>query len=104
MKKEILILIATESNKEIAIKIAQLLIKRELAACVSLKEIKSIYSWEGELENSQETEIIIKSKPQKLNNLLDTLKKELSYDLPQLIYTVYESEENYYQWVTKSIG
>ena len=104
MEKKILVLIATESNKETAVCIAKLLIRKKLAACISFKEIQSLYSWQGKLEYSNEIEIIIKSKPNKLNPLLESLKKELSYEIPQLIYKVFESEENYYKWITKSIG
>ena len=103
MDKQILFLIATESKKEVAENIAKLLIENKLAACVSLKEIDSFYTWQGELERSKEIEIVIKSKPNKLTPLLEILKKELSYDLPQLIYTVFDSEDNYYKWITKLV-
>ena len=46
--KEVLLVITTMSNDNIAKKIANLLIKKKLAACVSLKNIISIYKWEDE--------------------------------------------------------
>ena len=103
MSRKILFLITTESNKEFAEKIAKLLIKRELAACVSLREIQSFYRWQDQYENTKEIEILIKSKPSKIKPLIKTLKQEISYELPQLIYTIFDSEENYWQWIQKSI-
>ena len=47
MEKKILVLIATESNKESAVSIAELLIRKKLAACISFKEIQSLYSLKG---------------------------------------------------------
>ena len=46
---QVLLLITTEYNKKEAKKIAKLLLKKKLAACVSLKNIYSIYEWEGKL-------------------------------------------------------
>ena len=47
--REIILLITTESDEKKAIDIAKLLIERNLAACVSLKNIISFYKWENEI-------------------------------------------------------
>lgn len=102
--KKLLILKATESSKQNAEKIAKLLVKRRIAACVSLQEIISIYSWEDEINKENEIEIVVKSKPDKLNILIEFLKAELSYDIPQLIYQIYESELDYFKWVNNYVN
>ena len=51
---KLLLLITTVPNQFLAEKIAKLLIKRKLAACVSIKEIKSIYKWQGNIEENKE--------------------------------------------------
>ena len=101
---EILLLITTESNSEIAKNIAKLLIQKKLAACVSLKEIYSIYEWEGEIEETKEIEITIKSKPEFKNNLIVFLQKMTSYDVPQIIYKKFNSEKKYLNWLNKSFS
>ena len=101
---EILLLITTESNSEIAKNIAKLLIQKKLAACVSLKEIYSIYEWEGEIEETKEVEITIKSKPEFKNNLIVFLQKTTSYDVPQIIYKKFNSEKKYLNWLNKSFS
>ena len=100
--KQVLLLLATEYNKKTAKKIAKLLIKKKLAACVSLKDIYSIYEWKGKIEKVNEVEIIIKSKPELKNKLVIFLKKEISYDAPQIIYKKFNSEKKYINWVNKS--
>ena len=67
---QVLLLITTESNKKVAKKIAKLLLTKKLAACVSLKNIYSIYEWEGKIEESSEVEITIKSTPELKNPLI----------------------------------
>ncbi len=100
--KKVLLLVATEYNKKTAKKIAKLLIKKKLAACVSLKDINSIYEWEGKIEEVNEVEIIIKSKAKLKNALVVFLQKQISYDVPQIIYKKFNSENKYFNWVNKS--
>ena len=100
--KQILLLIATEHNKKAAKKIAKLIVRKKLAACVSLKDINSIYEWEGKIEEVNEVEIIIKSKPELKNALIVFLQKMLSYEVPQIIYKKFNSEKKYINWVNKS--
>ena len=83
---QILILTTTESNKNKSKEIAKLLLKKKLAACVSLKDIYSIYEWEGKVEDVREVELILKSKPELKNDLIIFLEKTLSYDVPQILY------------------
>ena len=101
---KILLLITTESNSEIAKNLAKLLVQKKLAACVSLKEIYSIYEWEGEIEETKEVEITIKSKPEFKNNLIVFLQKMTSYDVPQIIYKKFNSEKKYLNWLNKSFS
>ena len=100
----LLILYTTISNKNCAEKIARKLIKDKLAACVSIKEISSFYTWDENIQNDNEYEITIKSKPEKLNNLIEFLKIEIGYEIPQIIYKKFESERSYYKWAEKSIS
>jgi len=100
---EILVIITTESSKANALRMAKLLIQNELAACVSIKQILSIYDWDDDIEKTKEFEITIKSKPEFKDCLIDFLNKTSSYDVPQIIYKKYYSEMKYYDWITKAI-
>jgi len=100
----LLILYTTISNKNCAEKIARKLIRDKLAACVSIKEINSFYTWDENIQNDNEYEITIKSKPEKLIKLIEFLKIEIGYEIPQIIYKKFESERSYYKWAEKSIS
>ena len=99
----LLLLYTTISNKYCAEEIARKLIKNNLAACVSIKKISSFYVWDENIQNDNEYEITIKSKPEKLKNLIKILKIEIGYEIPQIIYKNFESERSYYQWAEKSM-
>jgi len=72
---EVLVLITTESNKKNALRVARLLIQNKLAACVSIKQIFSIYEWDDDIAETKEFEITIKSKPEFKDDLIDLLHK-----------------------------
>ena len=58
--------------------------------------------WNGKIVESNEVEIIIKSKPELKNNLVFFLKNQISYDVPQIIYKKFNSEKKYINWINKS--
>ncbi len=101
---KILLLITTESNKKTAKKIAKLLILKKLAACVTLKNIYSIYEWGGDIEEVVEIEITIKTKPKLKNALIDFLQKKTSYNITQIIYKKFNSEKKYINWLNNTIS
>ena len=100
---EVLVLITTEPSKSNAFRVAKLLIQKKLAACVSIKQIFSIYEWEDDIEETKEFEITIKSKPEFKDDLIDFLHKISTYDVPQIIYKKYHSEMKYFDWLNKII-
>ena len=96
-------MITTESSNANALRMAKLLIQNKLAACVSIKQIFSIYEWNDDIEKTKEFEITIKSKPEFKDDLIDFLNKISSYDVPQIIYKKYHSEMKYFDWLNKII-
>ena len=100
---EILVIIATESSKTNAVRMAKLLIKEKIAACVSIKQIFSVYEWDDHIQETKEFEITIKSKLEFKDCLIDFVKKNSTYDVPQIIYKKYHSEMKYYDWLNNSI-
>ena len=100
---EVLVLITTESNKKNALQMAKLLVKNKLAACVSIKQILSIYEWNDAIEETKEFEITIKTKPEFKDYIVDFLHEISTYDVPQIIYKKYHSEMQYYDWLDKTI-
>ena len=100
---EILVIIATESCKTNAVRMAKLLIKEKLAACVSIKQIFSVYEWDYDIQETKEFEITIKSKLEFKDCLIDFVIKNSTYGVPQIIYKKYHAEMKYYDWLNKTI-
>jgi len=68
-------MLTTESSKTNAVRMAKLLIKEKIAACVSIKQIFSIYIWDDDIEETKEFEITIKSKLEFKDRLIDFVNK-----------------------------
>ena len=100
---EVLIMITTESCKTNALRVAKLLIQKKLAACVSIKQIFSIYEWDNDIAETKEFEITIKSKPELKDDLINFLQKITTYDVPQIIYKKYPAEMKYFDWLNATI-
>ena len=100
---EILVLITTESSRANALRMAKLLIKEKIAACVSIKQIFSVYEWDNDIQETKEFEITIKSKLEFKDYLIDFVNKHSTYDVPQIIYKKYHAEMKYYDWLNKTI-
>ena len=96
-------MITTESSNANALRMAKLLIQNKLAACVSIKQIFSIYKWDDDIEETKEFEITIKSKPEFKDSLVDFLHEISTYDVPQIIYKKFNSDIKYYGWLNKTI-
>ena len=100
---EVLVMITTESSKANALRMAKLLIQNKLAACVSIKQIFSIYKWDDVIEENKEFEITIKSKPEFKDYLIEFLNKISTYDVPQIIYKKYYADKKYFDWLNETI-
>ena len=96
-------MITTESSNGNALRMARLLIQKKLAACVSIKQIFSVYMWDDDIEETKEFEITIKSKLGFKDRLIDFVNKNSTYDVPQIIYKKYQAEIKYYDWLNKTI-
>ena len=96
-------MITTESNRTNALRMAKLLIQNKLAACVSIKQIFSIYEWDDYIEETKEFEITIKSKPELKDNIINFIHKISTYDVPQIIFKKYHTDMKYFDWLNKTI-
>jgi periplasmic divalent cation tolerance protein len=98
------IVLSTAGSEQEAHKIAHILVKRRLAACVNiLPHVQSIYRWKGEIESAQEWLLLIKTRADKFPAVRDAIGELHSYEVPECI--VLEIEDGslpYLQWLEKA--
>jgi periplasmic divalent cation tolerance protein len=101
---EALVVYITAPNEEEAAKIAQALVEARLAGCVSIiKDIRSIYSWQGKIEDERELLMIVKTRPELFSSLKTRVKELHSYTVPEIIaMPVIDGSEEYLAWLRET--
>lgn len=100
---EIVVLI-TASNEDEAARIAHALVESRLAACVNIiKDIRSIYRWQGKIEDDKEVLMIVKSQRKHFVALSKKVKEMHSYQVPEVIaFPITEGVEDYLNWLREA--
>ena len=94
--------LTTEASEARAEALAEALLERRLAACVALTPLRSLYRWQGELERSQEVQLLIKTHPSQLQELELAVRELHSYDTPEWLHWPAEAGPAYAAWLAES--
>ncbi|MDQ6742687.1 MAG: divalent-cation tolerance protein CutA [Candidatus Dormibacteraeota bacterium] len=91
----------TDSEAE-ARKLAELAVQSRLAACGQvLSPITSVYWWEGKVENAQEWMVVLKTTAGRVDQLIDRLRAQHSYDTPEIVAVpIVSGNPAYLDWIT----
>lgn len=100
-----LLVITTAETEADAERLARLLVELELAACVQvLPRMTSIYRWQGKVEQSGETLLLIKTNRAAYSRLEAAIKQNHSYDTPEIIAVPVEAGLNeYLNWLSAAV-
>jgi periplasmic divalent cation tolerance protein len=91
----------TDSEGE-ARRLADLAVESRLAACGQvLSPITSVYWWDGKVENAQEWMVLLKTTANRVEQLIDRLRAEHSYDTPEIVAVpIVSGNPAYLDWIT----
>lgn len=86
--------------------LARTLLEERLVACVNIvPRIESIYWWDGAIENADEVLLIIKTKQDLVNKLVERIGNLHPYDVPEVLaVSVASGNRDYLQWVGSVVG
>lgn len=104
MTDKIVVLTTAGSLKE-ARKIARTLVEAKLAACVNLlPPVESVYAWQGKIEKSSESLLVIKTSREVFSKVEAEIRKLHSYTTPEIIcLPIVDGSRNYLAWLDQSI-
>ncbi len=96
-----LVVLTTVPDRQCAQRIAHALVAERLAACVTvLPEVVSIYRWQGAIEQSQEIQLLIKTRRTRYAALQHRLEQLHPYDVPEVLaMPVHQGLARYVAWV-----
>jgi periplasmic divalent cation tolerance protein len=89
-----------------ALRIAQALVERELAACVNIVgSVGSVYRWKGAVEHDEESLLVIKTTRDAVPALDDALGELHPYDTFELVaLAVAGGSADYLDWIGESVA
>ncbi len=99
-----IVVFITAPSESLAVTIARSLVEARLAACANIiKDIRSIYTWQGKVEDDTETLMIVKTRQELFDKLKSKVKELHSYDLPEIIaLPIIAGSDGYLKWLRES--
>ncbi|MBI5847080.1 MAG: divalent-cation tolerance protein CutA [Nitrospirae bacterium] len=98
---DFVIVLITAPNEDDAAKMANDLVASRLAACVNIiRNIRSIYRWQGKIEDEAEVLMLVKTKQEFFRDLEKRVKEIHPYTVPEIIaLPVIGGSDEYLQWL-----
>jgi periplasmic divalent cation tolerance protein len=105
LRGEYCVVLVTTGSEAEAVTLAQALVQQKLAACVSFAPITSVYTWQNQVHQASEWQLLIKTK-QELYPALEQLIQQIhSYEVPEIIaLPIVVGASNYLQWLGEQIS
>jgi periplasmic divalent cation tolerance protein len=98
-----MIIISTYPNKKSILKTANIVVKKQLAACVNFTKINSVYIWKGKMEKTEEFLALFKTTPTSSPLLKTEIKKLHPYKVPEIVEIKINSiNKSYFDWLVES--
>lgn len=104
MAEEVLLVLSTFPDAEVAGRIAEQLVAQKLAACANiLPAVRSIYRWQGKVEDATETMVFFKTTRNRFGDFQQKLRELHPYEVPEIVaLPVAEGVPDYLRWVGES--
>ena len=98
---ENIVVFITASGEDEAASIARALVEGRFAACVNIvRNLRSIYSWQGKVEDELEVLMIVKTQKKLFNSLAQKVRELHSYTVPEIIaLPIVDGSEDYLKWL-----
>ncbi len=94
------VILCTAPDEETAGQLSRALVEARLAACVARHgAIRSVYRWEGAVEEAEEVQLVIKTSRQRAEEAMAFLANAHPYDVPEILCLQTRSSEAYGRWV-----
>jgi periplasmic divalent cation tolerance protein len=97
-----LIYITAEDEDE-ARQIGKTLVKERLAACVNIHPVKSVFRWQGKIEEEEEVAMLVKTKAELADRVIKRVKELHSYEVPDIIsIPIDKGYPDYLKWIEET--
>ena len=93
----------TTAGQKQAEVLADILIERQLAACVQIMPIMSVYTWQGRVNREAECLMLIKTRSENYQRIEETIRANHDYEIPEIIQLpITAGFIDYLDWIAAS--
>ncbi len=94
----------TASSENEAAQIARTVVEEQLAACANIVPgIRSIYRWEGTVEDEMESLVFLKTAVTTVDRLIVRIRELHSYDVPDIVVVpIVNGHAPYLDWILEN--
>ena len=98
-----LVVIATVPDQNLGVKIAESLLQQRLAACVHLLPSgRSLYRWQGKIEDTTETALLTKTNTARYAEVEATIKRLHPFEVPEVLaFPASHILPSYFEWILR---
>jgi len=99
------VILVTASGRDEADKITAALLEKRKAACVSIMApVVSRFWWKGKIDSADEVLLIIKTRQTAVSDVINTVKRNHSYSVPEIIVLpIVGGSEGYLNWIAGEV-
>lgn len=100
----VVVFITTAADEEAEL-ISRVLLEQRKAACVNIvPRVSSLYWWQGNIDSSKESLLVIKTKASLLDEIVKLVKEIHSSDIPEIIAVpIIGGSEDYLEWIGREV-
>ncbi|MEI9812939.1 MAG: divalent-cation tolerance protein CutA [Acidobacteriota bacterium] len=100
-----IVVLSTCDSEEQALRLGRTLVEQNLAACATvIPGARSIYRWQGQITDSAEWMLVIKSRRDLFEALSKALAAQHTYEVPEIIaLPVVDGSEAYLGWLDREL-
>lgn len=99
------VVLTTVDSDEQAELVARELVARRQAACVNVVPgVRSFYRWQGRIADDREILLVIKTTPERMDEVSATIRELHDYDVPEIVaLDVARGDGDYLAWLTGAV-
>ena len=97
--------LVTASRREEAEKIARKLLDERVAACINIVEgVRSLFWWQGKIDEASEVLMIIKTRLDLFEKVIEYVKMLHSYTVPEIVaLPIIAGNAEYLKWIDEVV-
>jgi periplasmic divalent cation tolerance protein len=97
------IILSTFPSEESVADVADKVVRSSLCACVNFTKIRSIYSWQGKIEDQQEFIALFKTTAKSAKRLKAEIARLHPYKVPEIVeLKMQDVSRSYLSWLIES--